>query len=127
MTTDDINARVLKFERTVATCLCILPVLFAGQCVLVAFTTPTFAVMFADFGSKLPAPTQLIMDVWPVWAATGILLPTLSVLFSRLCSPTFSVVFSTLAGLVLFLAAQFITFALLLPVFQLSAVSGGGL
>jgi len=31
--------------------------------VLLIFVIPVFAAMFADFGSKLPAPTQLLIDV----------------------------------------------------------------
>src|SRR5690606_37917425 len=44
--------------------------------VLLIFVIPVFAAMFADFGAKLPAPTQMLIDLsyfmksW--WWALGI-------------------------------------------------------
>ena len=31
--------------------------------VLLIFVIPVFAAMFADFGAKLPAPTQMLIDL----------------------------------------------------------------
>jgi len=41
-------------------CLCIALVITA---VILIFVVPVFAKMFADFGSALPAPTQIVVDI----------------------------------------------------------------
>ncbi len=51
--------------------------------VLLIFVIPVFAAMFADFGKKLPAPTQLLIDVSNFlrgWGGLGVLI-ALVVLF----------------------------------------------
>ncbi len=58
MTDDPLVRRIERFERTVATCLCVVPALFAGQCLAVSLGIPAFRAMFADFGSPLPAFTE---------------------------------------------------------------------
>ena len=125
MNTDDIPKRIERFERTVATCLCAVPLLFSAQCVLAAFSAPTFGAMFADFGAKLPLPTQFILDTWGLWAAFGIIVPIGCFTLARRGSPNLSVILSTILGVAIFLIAQLITGALLLPVFHLGAVAGG--
>jgi type IV pilus assembly protein PilC len=39
--------------------------------VLLIFVIPVFAAMFADFGAKLPAPTQMLIDLSNFMKATG--------------------------------------------------------
>lgn len=124
MESENLSARIDKFERTVATCLCAFPILFSAQCVLVALATPTFSVMFADFGAKLPEPTQFVLDTWGLWIALGVVIPVGCLILARKGNPTTSVILSTILGLVLFLLAQALTAGLLMPIFHLGAVSG---
>lgn len=75
--------RIERFERNVATCLCAFPILFCAQCIIVAFCAPTFGAMFADFGAALPRPTQLVLDTWGLWAASGIVIPAGILILAR--------------------------------------------
>ena len=126
MNESELLLRIERFERTVATCLCVVPLLFSGQCLLVALGAPLAASLFKDFGSKLPGPTQFVLSAWPVLALVAVALPLVSFAIARKSSPRASVIFSTVSGLAVFVLAQFTTVALLLPVFQLGAVAAGG-
>lgn len=118
--------RVGAFERTVATCLCVVPFLFSAQCFFAAMATPVFKAMFADFGSKLPGLTELVAQTWPAWAAIAVIAPIAALIVSRKAVARTSLIFSTTLGLVMFVVAQTITLALFLPIFQLGAVASGG-
>src|SRR5690349_6391707 len=111
MNNEDLALRIERFERTVATCLCALPLLFSGQCLLVSLNGPVFSAMFSDFGAKLPWLTQFVISSWPVWALVAILVPISSLLVARKGRATFSIVFSTVSGLTMFLIAQIVTAA----------------
>jgi hypothetical protein len=125
MTNDDILIRVEKFERMVATCLCVLPALFAAQCFFVALSCPVFEDMFKDFGAKLPLPTQFAMRTWGFWAVFAVAVPIVALIVSRKSKPTFSLIFSTVSGIGMFVIAQVFTGSLFLPIFQLGAVASG--
>jgi hypothetical protein len=125
MNTDDLSARITRFERNVATCLCALPILFSAQCVVVAFGAPAFGAMFADFGAKLPLPTQFVLNTWRVWAAFGLVIPIGCLILARKGNSNISVIVSTTLGVLLFILAQALTVALFLPIFQLGAVANG--
>lgn len=125
MNDNDLLARVSRFERNVATCLCAFPVLFSAQCVFAALAAPTFGAMYADFGAKLPAPTQFVLDTRGLWAVAGVVLPIGLLILARIGRPTVSVVVSTVLGVLVFIIAQALTGALFLPIFQLGAVAGG--
>ena len=125
MSDDPLLARIDRFERTVATCLCVVPVLFAAQCFFAAIACPVFQSMFADFGARLPALTELAMRTWPFWAAFAVIVPIVTFVVSRKSKPAFSLVFTTASGVVLFAVAQTLTVALFLPIIQLGAVAGG--
>ena len=122
----DLLLRIERFERTVATCLCVVPLIFSGQCLLVALGAPAAANMFKDFGAMLPAATQFVLKAWPGLALVSLLVPVFALVVARKVRPIFSVVFSTVCGFIVFLLAQFMTIALFLPIFQLGAVAGGG-
>ncbi len=50
--------------------------------VLLIFVIPVFAAMFADFGKKLPAPTQLLIDVSNFlrgWGGLGVLIGIIAI------------------------------------------------
>jgi hypothetical protein len=125
MKEDDLLVRVERFERTVATCLCALPTLFSAQCLLAALAAPVFRSMFIDFGAKLPALTQFVISVWPVFAVIALAVPIAALLIARKGRASLSVVFSTVAGISIFVIAQFVTLSLFLPIFELGAVAGG--
>jgi hypothetical protein len=122
---EELLARVERFERTVATCLSIVPMLFSAQCLVTALGVPVFSAMFEDFGAKLPAVTHFVMSARPLWAAMAICVPITSVVVARKGKASFSVIFSSIMALVMFVVAQLITLALFLPVFQLGAVASG--
>ena len=104
MTTDEIRKRIERFERTIATCLCAVPLLFSVQCALVAVSAPIFGAMFADFGAALPLPTRFILNTWRLWAAFGIIVPLGSFALARRGSPNLSVIISTILGVATFLS-----------------------
>ncbi len=120
--TPDIK-KAQRFKRSLATWLCVVPFLFAAQSLLVTCNAPTFAAMFSDFGAKLPAPTQLVLDSWVLWVLVSLLLPVAALCVARLAAAGFAVFFSAACGLGMFLIAQFVTIAMFLPVFQLGAVA----
>lgn len=122
---EDLHLRVSRFEKTVTLCLCIVPFIFSGQCLFSSLSAPVFTGMFADFGAKLPAPTRLVLSIWPFLALLALAVPVSAVIVARRARATYSVLFSTVAGLFMFLVAQSITLSLFLPVFQLGAVAGG--
>ena len=124
-TEEDLRLRVSRFEKTVTMCLCIVPFIFSAQCLFSSLSAPVFTAMFADFGAKLPAPTRLVLSAWPFLALLALAAPISVVIVARRARATFSVIFSTVAGLAMFLVAQCITLSLFLPVFQLGAVAGG--
>ncbi len=125
MQNQDILHRVENFERTVATCLCFVPALFSTQAIVVCLGAPMFERMFQDFGSRLPALTDLAFKTRFLWLAVSLALPIVCMIVSRKKSPSFSVKFSTAAGVLLFLIAQILTYANFLPIMQLGAVAGG--
>jgi hypothetical protein len=84
-----------------------------------------FEKMFVDFGSALPAVTTFVFQFRPLWLLLAIGLPIATLILSRKAQPAFSVIFSTVCGLLLFLIAQFLTYAAFLPVFQLAGVASG--
>jgi hypothetical protein len=55
----------------------------------------------------------------------AIAVPVSSLVIARKCQATFSIVFSTIAGISMFLVAQIVTGAMFLPIFELGAVAGG--
>ena len=123
MPADDLVLRIERFERMVATCLCVVPLLFAGQCLAVVLLAPIFEEMFAGFGSKLPVATEWTLHARPLWLLMALGLPAAALVFSRRGKPTSAVMFSTVSGLVLFLVAQFLTVSLFLPIFALADVA----
>lgn len=66
--------------------------------VLLIFVIPVFAAMFADFGAKLPAPTQMLIDV------SNFLKPDFSSLTKFLFKP--SIIHILIVGYFLYLALQ---------------------
>ena len=125
MNDEDLVLRLERFERTVATCLCALPLLFSAQCLVVSLSGPVFAAMFADFGAKLPWLTQFVIGTWQAWALVAVAVPIASFVIARKGKTTSSIVFSTIAGIGMFLIAQVVTGAMFLPIFQLGAVASG--
>src|SRR4051812_13348945 len=125
MKEEDLVLRLERFERTVATCLCTLPLLFSAQCLLISLGAPVFSAMFADFGAKLPWLTQFVIGTWPLWALVAVAVPIISLVIARRGKATFSIVFSTIAGICMFFIAQLVTGAMFLPIFELGAVAGG--
>jgi hypothetical protein len=125
MSDDPLVQRIERFERTVATCLCMVPMLFAGQCLAVSLGIPVFQAMFADFGSPLPALTEFAFAGRPIWILLSVGIPTSAVIMARRGPPGLAVIFATVTGLLLFLLAQFVTASLFLPVFQLGEVASG--
>jgi hypothetical protein len=100
---------------------------------LLIFVVPVFAAMFADFGAKLPAPTQLAFDLsnffktcWWFLTPIGILgiwwgFGKLEHRFGRAASLRW-LRFLTVIHVLLVLV---IVLACFLPIFQLGAVAGG--
>lgn len=125
MDQDALLNRISRFERTVATCFCIFPILFAGQCLSVSLASPVFADMFADFGARLPTLTVFTIRTSKFWALLALALPIISIYLARKGQPPVAVVFATLSGLMLFFIAQLLTFSLFLPIFELGAVVEG--
>lgn len=125
MKEEDLVLRFERFERTIATCLCTVPILFSAQCLLAAISAPVFANMFKDFGAKLPWLTQFVIGTWQFWALVAVAVPIAALIIARKGRATFSVVFSTVTGVAIFFVAQFVTVALFLPIFELGTVAGG--
>jgi len=125
MKDEDLVSRVERFERTVATCLSIIPVLFATQCFFAALGCPAFESMFKDFGAKLPALTSFALSTWGFWLVFAVIAPISGIVVARKSTPKFSVIDSTVSGCVIVLVAQMLTLALFLPIFQLGAVASG--
>jgi hypothetical protein len=121
----DLVLRLDRFERTVATCVGTVPLFFSAQCLFASLSCPVFADMFKENGAKLPGPTQFVIGTWQIWALVAVAGPIMTLMMARKGKPTFSVVFSTVAGIAIFLVAQFVTVALFLPIFELAAVAGG--
>jgi type II secretory pathway component PulF len=92
------------------------------------FVIPVFAAMFADFGARLPLPTQYLIDtagffrVYPIVAAPiGIIVILVGAAIERR---------NSVMGLRLYFAVSLVTMlavvlAMFLPIFQLGAVAGG--
>lgn len=124
MSDEALIIRIEKFERTVATCICIVPFLFSVQCFAASIATPIFEDMFADFGSKLSALTEFIFRTWGVWALVSVIAPLSTLAAARFAPARLSLVISTAAGLLMFLIAQTITAALFLPIMDMASVVG---
>jgi hypothetical protein len=124
-TEENLQLRVSRFEKNVAMCLCVVPFIFSAQCLFSAMSAPVFIAVFADFGVTLPAPTRLVLSTWPFLALLALAAPISAVIVARRARAHFSVIFSTVVGLAMFLVAQSITLSLFLPVFQLEAVARG--
>jgi hypothetical protein len=125
MSDEKLRLRIERFERTVATCICTISFLFGAQCLGVALSIPIFEKMFADFGSALPGVTTFVFQFRPLWLLLAVGLPLTTLILSRKAPATFSVIFATACGLLLFLIAQFLTGAAFLPIFQLAGVASG--
>lgn len=125
MKEEDIFSRVERFERTVATCLSIIPVLFAAQCFFAALGCPAFESMFKDFGAKLPTLTSFALSTWGFWLVFALIAPISGIVVAQKSTPKFSVIYSTVSGCIIFLVAQTLTMALFLPILQLGAVASG--
>ncbi len=120
MTTDtEIRAEVIRFQRTVATCLSIVPWLFAGQCIAAVVMSKVVEAMIRDFGMKPPIETEIVISWRLAWMGAVILVGLATVIVSRIAKPVTSVVFSSICGLVLFAVAQFLTYATWSPVMGL--------
>lgn len=121
MTIDsDSAARLTRFETSVATCLSIVPLLFAGQCLTAIGAMQASEGMQRDLGVKLPEATQLAISGRLGWLAIAIVLPIAAIVISRIKRPVASVVISTACGLVLFALSQFLTYATWLPFTELT-------
>ena len=125
LSNEDLSRKLELFERTVATCLCVVPILFSGQCLVMAYTSPILADALKDFGSNLPWVTQIVIYTRPCWVLAALIIPATALFVARKRPAAYSVVFSTICGLAVFLLAQFITFSLFLPIYQLASVAGG--
>ncbi|WP_221030528.1 hypothetical protein [Actomonas aquatica] len=121
----ELERRHQRFARTVALCLCSLPLLFSAQLLLLWLANPIYADMFADFGAQLPAPTQWLIDYRYGLGLVGVFVPIVSVIAALQADPAKSVLLSTALGLLSFLIAQAASLAMFLPIFQLGAVTEG--
>jgi len=121
---DDLNLRVDRFERTVATCLYAVPALFSLQCVGIGLSGRIFEAMFADFGSPLPALTKAVISGRLVLVVLGFAVMAFCLIYARKGRPIRSVVASTVLGLMVFFLAQAATLGLFLPIFELGTVAG---
>jgi len=90
-----------------------------------AYTSPLLAGAFKDFGSGLPWVTQIVIYTRPCWILAALIIPATALFVARKRPATYSVIFSTISGLAIFLLAQFIAFALFLPIYQLASIAGG--
>ena len=81
--------------------------------------------MFANFGSRLPALTEFAVHTWGFWATLAAIVPPVTLVVARKSRPRFSLVFSTTAGVVMFVVAQCFFSALFIPIVQLGAVAAG--
>lgn len=110
---------------------------FAALCVLLVgglvFVVPVFAEMFADYGTELPKPTQIVIDV-SMWLKYNVLVLVLA-LFGPLVGGYFLAAGdeqkSGDAGILwgfalcLLILIGCVVLALFLPTFQVNAVTGG--
>lgn len=125
MSDEQLEKRLERFERTVATCLCTVPALFGAQCLAVSLAVPILEEMFVGFGSKLPALTSFVFGARALWVLFSLGLPATALFLARRAKATHAVVFATIAGVSLFFIAQFVTIAAFLPVFELANAVGG--
>ncbi len=103
-----------------------VPVLFGLQVVGIGLVTPIFRAMFADFGSKLPLLTNLLIDGRFGWLVLGIAIavaPYLILSINKITRPRVSIV--TGLGFIQFGLAQGMTLAVFLPIIQLGSVAAG--
>ena len=117
------QARLVRFFAFVG---CALPAIFALECLLLVLAIPTFRAMFADFGTKLPVLTEWVFD-WCV-AIAGLAIAAVAIPAVRYWDTGLSrehVVVACVLGLFNFMLAQATLVSLFLPIFTLSAVSGG--
>jgi hypothetical protein len=120
---DELHARVDKFERTVATCLCAMPTLFSLQSIAIGLSVPVFRALYQDFGAPLPALSHTVLTYGATWIALGLALPVICLVLARRGSPINSVVVSTLAGVFMFILAGIGTVGLFLPILELGSVT----
>jgi hypothetical protein len=116
------NNDLAQFQRTVATCLSIVPLLFAGQGLLAILSSMNTEAVLRDLGTDLPMMTQIAMSWRPIWVGIVIILPLAAVFVSRKRPPVTSVVFSTACGLVLFAVSQYLNYSTWLPFAHLISV-----
>ena len=114
-----LETRLTRFERTVATCLSFLPLLFAGQCLFITGSSRTIAKLYLGMGVKLSMPNQLLIDSRPLPFLVILALATVSIVVSRVAKPRVSVIVSSLAALVLFALAQMLLFITWVPFFEI--------
>ena len=118
----DIRSEMTRFQRTVATCLSILPLLFAGQCLAAVGMSRSAEGIFREFGTKLPIVTQFAISWRPLWVVVAVAVPISAIVVSRGSKPVRSVIFSTVCGLILFGVAQVLAYAMWAPIVQLGEV-----
>ena len=61
MTDESLLLRIERFERTVATSLCVVPFLFSGQCLTLALCAPVATTMFKDFAIGRAAALAVLL------------------------------------------------------------------
>ena len=122
MDTEILASRIEKFHRSIATCLCAIPFLFALQCVVVAFFARSLVPLFEDFEVKLPIATHFILNTWYLFPFIGIATPIGVFILARKGNPNTSIITSTIVAIILFVLAQFMTIAAFLPIFRIAGL-----
>jgi hypothetical protein len=123
MSNDALIARVERFERTVAMCLCAMPTLFSLQCISLGLSGRVFRAMYADFGAKLPELTTIVIRFAPFWVLLGAAAPIVCIALALRGSARASVVTSTIVALVLFFIGSAGVVGLFLPLLELGSVA----
>lgn len=113
-------------SRKVALWVWVFPLVFSLQWIAVALRTPAFLGMWDEFGSKLPAATQVLANHWLLLAVLGFAPLAITLVTALKQSRRCSITTSLVIGFFCMLIAQWLTICQLLPIFQLSAVAGGG-
>lgn len=119
------NDRKTRFERIAAVCLAFFPMLFAGQCMIIAYSVPAFESMFKDLGAQVPAITNFVFGLRWLWLTFPPAVAITAILNSQKRKARTSAVYSLGCGVFLFLLGQFLTYAAFLPIFELDSVAEG--
>ena len=104
--------------------------LYCSIDVALIFIIPVFGAMFADFGAKLPALTQLLMDFsnffkrwwWCLNPLLAAVVVALAIYSTKRVAPRKLL---RVAAILQFLLLLAIVVSMFLPIFQLGAVAGG--